>query len=70
MRQVYSNKDKLYLQTKDIPTLKNKMNKAIELSRELASVLNDLENYEVEFEINIKREEKQLFLLNSFSFLS
>ena len=46
------------MQTKDIPTLKNKMNKAIELSRELASVLNDLENYEVEFEINIKREEK------------
>lgn len=55
---MYSNKDKLYLQTTDIPTLKNKINKAIELSRELASTLNDLENYKLEFEINIKREEK------------
>lgn len=54
---MYTNKDKLYLQTTDMPTLKNKINKAIELSRELTSVLNDLENYKVEFEINAEREE-------------
>lgn len=48
---MFSNKDKLYLQTKDIPVLKNKISKAIELSKELENVLNDLENYEIEFEI-------------------
>ena len=48
---MFSNKDKLYLQTKDIPVLKKKISKAIELSKELENVLNDLENYEIEFEI-------------------
>lgn len=52
---MFSNKDKLYLQTKDVPTLKSKISKAIELSKELESVLSDLENYEIEFEI--KKEE-------------
>lgn len=54
---MYSSKDKLYLQTGDMPNLKNKIDKAIELSRELTSVLNDLENYKLEFEIKEKREE-------------
>lgn len=53
---MYSNKDKLYLQTSDMPTLNNKINKAIELSKELALVLKDLENYDVEFEINAEKE--------------
>lgn len=52
---MFSNKDKLYLQTKDVSTLKNKISRAIELSKELESVLSDLENYEIEFEI--KKEE-------------
>lgn len=52
---MYTNKDKLYLQTSDIPTLKNKINKAIELSKQLVSILNDLECYNIEFEI--KKEE-------------
>lgn len=55
---MFSNKDKLYLQTNDIPTLKNKINKAIELSKELEVVLKDLENYNITFEIKTKGEEK------------
>ncbi len=52
---MFANKDKLYLQTNDIPTLKKKIEKAIELSKELETVLKDLENYNIEFEI--KKEE-------------
>lgn len=56
-RNMFSNKDKIYLQTSDIPNLKRKIDKAIELGRELSSVLNDLENYKLELEINTKKEE-------------
>lgn len=52
---MYSNKDKLYLQTKDMPILKEKLERAKELSAELALVLNDIDNYDLEFEI--KKEE-------------
>lgn len=52
---MFTNKDKLYLQTSDIPKFKNKIEQAIKLSKELASVLNDLETYSFEFEI--KKEE-------------
>lgn len=52
---MYSNKDKLYLQTKDMPALKEKLERAKELSVELASVLNDIDSYDLEFEI--KKEE-------------
>lgn len=55
---MYSNQDKLYLQTKDMPTLKNKINEAMRLSKELARVLNDLEGYQLEFEIQKEREEQ------------
>lgn len=54
---MFSNKDKIYLQTSDIPNLKRKIDKAIELGRELSAVLNDLENYKLELEINTKKEE-------------
>lgn len=54
---MYSDKDKLYLQTKDMPTLKNKINEAIELSRKLTTVLNDLESYNLTFEIKKEGEE-------------
>lgn len=54
---MFTNKDKLYLQTSDIPTLKNKIDKAIKLSNQLASVLNDLDCYNIEFEIGTKKEE-------------
>ena len=54
---MFSNKDKIYLQTSDIPTLKNKINSAIELSNQLASFLNDLDRYNIEFEIGTKKEE-------------
>lgn len=53
---MYSNQDKLYLQTKDMPTLKKKLEKAQRLSRELAFVLNDINSYRLEFEI--KKEEE------------
>lgn len=54
---MHSYKDKLYLQTRDMPTLNNKINKAIELSRELALTLNDLADYKVEFVINAESED-------------
>lgn len=54
---MFSSRDKLYLQTSDIPNLKEKINKAIELSRELGSVLSELDNYNIEFKINSKKEE-------------
>ena len=53
---MYSYKDKVYLQTNDMPTFKNKINKAKELSKELALILNDLEDYELEFEISAETE--------------
>lgn len=52
---MYSNKDKLYLQTKDMPILKEKLERAKKLSTELESVLNDIDSYNLEFEI--KKEE-------------
>lgn len=52
---MYSNNDRIYLQTKDMPTLQAKINKAKELSVELASVLDDIDGYQLEFEI--KKEE-------------
>ena len=52
---MYSNKDKLYLQTKDMPTLKEKLERAKKLSSELETVLNDIDEYTMEFEI--KKEE-------------
>lgn len=55
---MYSSEDKLYLQTTDMPILKDKINRAIEISRELTSVLNDLESYKIEFKINTEGEEK------------
>lgn len=54
---MFTNKDKLYLQTKDIPNLKNTIDKAIELSNELRTTLNDLESYTIEFEMQTKKEE-------------
>lgn len=54
---MFTNKEKLYLQTSDIPNLKSKIEKAIELSNELKSVLNDLNNYNIEFSIETKKEE-------------
>ena len=54
---MFINKDKLYLQTSDIPTLKDKISRAIELSRELLKTLNDLDGYDIEFEIKSKKEE-------------
>lgn len=53
---MFSIKDKIFLETSDIPRLKNKINKAIELSKELKSVLSDLDSYNIEFEIGIKKE--------------
>lgn len=52
---MYSNKDKLYLQTNDMPILKEKLEKAKQLSKELEVVLRDIDNYNLEFEI--KKEE-------------
>lgn len=52
---MYSNKDKLYLQTKDMPILKKKLEDAQRLSQELVFVLNDINNYQLEFEV--KKEE-------------
>ncbi len=52
---MFSNNDKLYLQSKDMPVLKEKISRAIELSRELVTTLQDLEAYNLEFEI--KKEE-------------
>lgn len=52
---MYSSNDKLYLQSKDMPILKEKINRAIDLSKELALTLQDLEAYKLEFEI--KKEE-------------
>ncbi len=54
---MYSVNDKIFLQTKDIPNLKSKIIRAIELSNELELVLKDLNNYDLEFEIDIKKEE-------------
>ena len=54
---MFTNKDKLYLQTTDIPNLKRKIDRAIELSSELQSVLNDLDNYNIEFKMQTKKEE-------------
>lgn len=53
---MYSDKDKIYLQTSDIPKLKNKIKKAIDLANELSITLNDLENYNIEFEIGTKNK--------------
>ena len=64
---MYSNNDKLYLQSKDMPILKEKISKAIDLSKELALTLQDLETYKLEFEI--KKEETWLFLLNKISLI-
>lgn len=55
---MFSINDKLYIQTSDISRLKEKIDRAIELSRELKTTLDDLENYRIEFEIKEKREEK------------
>lgn len=54
-RKMYSNKDKLYLQTNDMPILREKLKKAKELTKELDIVLNDIDTYNLEFEI--KKEE-------------
>lgn len=54
-KRMYSNKDKLYLQTNDMPILKEKLEKAKQLSKELEVVLRDIDNYNLEFEI--KKEE-------------
>ncbi|MCI8965559.1 MAG: hypothetical protein HFJ43_04330 [Clostridia bacterium] len=50
------NQDILYLSTKDMPKLKEKLKRAQELSEQLASTLEDIEMYELKFEI--KKEEK------------
>ena len=60
---MYSNKDKLYLQTKDMPILKEKLERAKELSAELALVLNDIDSYNLEFEI--KKEEKLMTVVKT-----
>lgn len=52
---MYSNKDKLYLQTNDMPILKEKLERAKELVGKLEIVLNDIDSYSLEFEI--KKEE-------------
>lgn len=54
---MFTNKDKLYIQTSDIPNLNEKINKAIELSNELKKVLNDLNGYSIEFKMGTKKEE-------------
>ena len=64
---MYSNNDKIYLQSKEMTILKEKISKAIDLSKELALTLQDLETYKLEFEI--KKEETWLFLLNKFSLI-
>ena len=56
---MYSDRDKLYLQTRDMPRLKEKINRAIELSKELEQTLSDLECYKLEFEIT-EREETEI----------
>ena len=56
--KMFTNKDKLYLQTKDIPNLKNTIDKAIELSNELKLVLNELDNYNIEFKISSAKKEE------------
>lgn len=48
---MYSNNDKLYLQTRDMPELKKKLENAQRLSKELAIVLDDIESYRLEFEV-------------------
>lgn len=53
---MYSNQDKIYLQTRDIPTLKKKIDEAINLSEKLALVLNDLKCYNLQFEIRQDEE--------------
>ena len=55
---MFTNKDKLYLQTKDIPNLKKAIDKAIELSNELKLVLNELDNYNIEFKISSSKKEE------------
>lgn len=52
---MYSNKDRLYLQTNDMPILKEKLEKAKQLSKELEIVLNDIDNYNLEFELKKER---------------
>lgn len=54
---MFSNNDKLYLETTDMPTLKTKLKEAEKLSKELASILNDISNYRLEFKM---KEEKVL----------
>ncbi|MBQ3408939.1 MAG: hypothetical protein IJH12_07040 [Clostridia bacterium] len=48
---MFTSKDKLYLETSDLPTLKEKIDKAIKLSNELSTALNDLNGYSLEFEL-------------------
>lgn len=48
---MFTIKDKLFLQTGDLPTLKEKIDKAIQLSNELNLVLQDLNGYQLEFEL-------------------
>lgn len=47
---MFANKDKLFLQTGDLPTLKGKIDRAVQLSNELNLVLQDLNGYQLEFE--------------------
>ena len=57
---MYSNKDKLYLQTKDMPILKEKLEKAKKLSKELEVVLTDIDSYNLEFGIKNVEDIKEL----------
>lgn len=52
---MHINQDNLYLSTQDMPTLKQKLKEAEELSKQLAAVLKDVSLYSLKFEI--KKEE-------------
>lgn len=57
---MYSNKDRLYLQTNDMPILKEKLEKAKQLSKELEIVLNDIDNYNLEFELKKEKVAEEI----------
>ena len=53
---MFSNNDKLYLETSDMPIFKTKLKEAERLSKELAFVLNDISNYRLEFKMKERSE--------------
>lgn len=57
---MYLNNDKLYLEIKDMPILKEKLKKAQKLSKELEETLSDISLYSLELEVKKEKVAEEI----------